>query len=259
MTIDFLERAGKPKLAYKKFTPAGKASLPTVIFCPGFRSDMEGAKAVYLQTFCEERGQPFIRFDYSGHGASGGTFEDGTIGDWTGDTLAILDGLTAGKVILVGSSMGGWIALLAALARPERVGALIGIAAAPDFTREIYNDELSADQRAQLEAQGYIDVPSEYSEAPYRITRALIREGENHCLLDKPLKLDLPLRLLQGMQDSDVPWQKAYRIKNALVDGSRAEVLLIESGDHRLSRLEDLELLGRQVGEVSELLTCGDT
>lgn len=252
MAIKYLERPGKPRLAYRKFTPAGGGGgLPTIMFCPGFRSDMEGTKALFLERLCEKRGQPCVRFDYSGHGASGGAFEEGTIGRWTEDTLAVLDKVTQGKVILVGSSMGGWIALLAARARPERIRALIGIAAAPDFTREIFDEEFDDATRARLGAQGYIDVPSEYSDEPYRITRALIEDGEAHCLLDKPLPLSIPMRLLQGMKDSDVPWQKAYRIRNALADESLAEVLLIESGDHRLSRPEDLALLEEQVVALS--------
>ncbi len=252
MAIEYLERPGKPRLAYKKFTPAGGGrGLPTVMFCGGFRSDMEGTKALYLEQFCEKRGQPFIRFDYSGHGASGGQFTDGTIGSWTEDTLAVLDHLTEGPVVIIGSSMGGWIALLVAKARPDRIKGMIGIAAAPDFTREIFEQEMDDNLRAQLKAQGYIDVPSDYSDEPYRITHALIKDGEAHCLLDKPLSLSIPIRLMQGMQDSDVPWQKAYRIQKALEDETLAEVLLIESGDHRLSRPEDLELLADQVEALS--------
>ena len=256
MSINYLSRAGLPRLAYRKTdaAPAGgqqEQALPTVMFCGGFRSDMEGTKAQFLEERCKARGQAYIRFDYSGHGASEGDFEDGTIGSWKDDTLAVLDALTQGPVILVGSSMGGWISLLAALARPERVCGLVGIAAAPDFTREIYHEQFDDAMRAQLAAQGYVDVPSEYSETPYRITRALIEDGENHCLLDREIALDIPVRLLQGMNDSDVPWQKAYRIKNALTSEDRGAVLLIESGDHRLSRPEDLELLDQQTLDLS--------
>lgn len=252
MSIDFLERPGKPRLAYRKqpAAPEGGA-LPAVLFCCGFRSDMEGTKAQYLADQCARRGQAYVRFDYSGHGASGGNFEDGTISGWTGDTLAFLDALTEGPVVIAGSSMGGWIALLAALARPTRVTGVVGIAAAPDFTREIWEDQLDDRGRALMERQGYIDVPSEYSATPYRITKALIEDGAANCLLDKGIGLDIPVRLLQGMQDSDVPWQKAYRIKNAMSDPDLAEVLLIESGDHRLSRPEDLALLDQKIHELS--------
>ncbi|MCB9990246.1 MAG: alpha/beta hydrolase [Rhodospirillales bacterium] len=255
MSAEYLERDGRPNIAYKRLPGAGQgASLPTVLFCGGFRSDMEGTKALCLEEFCRDRGQGFVRFDYSGHGASEGAFEDGTIGSWLDDTLVVLERLTQGSVLIIGSSMGGWIALQAALTLPDRVKGMIGIAAAPDFTREIYQDELDDAQRALLKTQGYIDVPSAYSDEPYRITKALIEDGESHCLLDKELALDIPVKLLQGMQDSDVPWQKAYRTKNALVDEDRAEVILIESGDHRLSRPEDLALLTGQVDAVSKAI-----
>ena len=252
MSIEYLERSGKPRLAYRKQEagPAG-AALPCVLFCGGFRSDMEGTKANFLAEKCAQREQAYVRFDYSGHGASSGDFEQGTIGSWTEDTIAILDAITRGPVVIVGSSMGGWIAMLAALARPERVRGIVGIAAAPDFTREIWEDQLDAKARALMQAQGYIDVPSEYSATPYRITKALIEDGNARCLLEAGIPLPIPVRLLQGMQDSDVPWQKAYRIKNAMTNPDLAEVLLIESGDHRLSRPEDLALLDQKIEELS--------
>ena len=252
MSPSYLERENAPRLAYHKLAADDRgAAFPTVMFCGGFRSDMEGTKALFLEDRCRERGQGYIRFDYSGHGASGGDFNDGTIGRWTDDALAVLDQLTQGPVIIVGSSMGGWIALLVALVRPERICGLVGIAAAPDFTRDIYEEEFNDGQRELFAQQGYIDVPSEYSEIPYRINKALIDEGAQHCLLDRGIALKIPVRLMQGMQDSDVPWQKAYRIRNALPDDADAEVLLIENGDHRLSRPEDLTLLDQQVQMLS--------
>lgn len=252
MSIEYLERPGKPRIAYRKQEAAAAgAALPCVLFCGGFRSDMEGTKANFLAEKCAQRAQAYVRFDYSGHGASSGDFEQGTIGSWTEDTLAVLDRLTTGPVVIVGSSMGGWIALLAALARPERVKGIVGIAAAPDFTREIWEEQLDEKARAMMQAQGYIDVPSEYSATPYRITKALIEDGNARCLLEDGIPLAIPVRLLQGMQDSDVPWQKAYRIKNAMENPDLAEVLLIESGDHRLSRPEDLALLDQKIEELS--------
>ena len=212
---------------------------------------MEGTKAQFIEDCCKKRGQTYVRFDYSGHGSSGGDFDEGTIGSWAEDTLAVIDTLTKGPVLIVGSSMGGWISLLAALARPDRIMALVGIAAAPDFTKEIYEDDFDDKARTLLQEQGYVDVPSEYSDVPYRITKALIDDGAQQCLLDRSLDLKIPMRLLQGMQDTDVPWQKAYRIKKALPDEEQAEVLLIESGDHRLSRPEDLALLDEQISELS--------
>ncbi len=252
MSIKYIERNDKPRLAYRKLE-AGKegAARPTLLFCGGFRSDMEGTKAQFLENECKARGQAYIRFDYSGHGASDGLFNEGTIGDWKDDTLAIIDQVIAEPVIIAGSSMGGWIGLLAALERPDLVKGLVGIAAAPDFTREIYEEHFDDGHRALLEKQGYVDIPSDYSDEPYRITKALIDDGARHCLLDNEIALTIPVRLVQGMQDTDVPWQKAYRIKNAIPDASLGEVLLVESGDHRLSRPEDLELLDQQIQDLS--------
>lgn len=253
MAIQYLERSEKPRLAYHS-TPAGQGgeNLPTVMFLGGFRSDMEGTKALYLEARCRDRGQAYIRFDYSGHGVSEGRFEDGTIGLWKDDALTVFDGLTREPVILVGSSMGGWIALLIALARPARVAGVVGIAAAPDFTREIF-DGFNEEQKEILRAQGHVDLPSAYSETPYRITRALIEDGEQHCLLDRENRFAQPLRLIQGMKDDDVPWQKPFRLKQTAPE-SDIEVLLVESGDHRLSRPEDLELIDAQVMALSGLV-----
>src|ERR1051326_2613137 len=159
---------------------------PTIVFLPGFRSDMTGDKATDLAAFCEARGQAMLRFDYSGHGASGGRFEDGTIGAWAGDVLTVLDRMTSGKLILVGSSMGGWIALLTASRRPERVAAIVGIAAAPDFTEKLMWDSMTFEKRAHLARDGILRVPNRYGE-PTPITRTLIEEGRRHLLLDKPI------------------------------------------------------------------------
>ena len=164
---------------------------PTVVFLPGFRSDMTGDKASMLARFCAERDQAMLRFDYAGHGASGGRFEDGTIGRWTGDALAVIDRLTEGPLVLVGSSMGGWIALLSALARPHRVAGLIGIAAAPDFTELLMWQAMTFEERASLMRDGVLHVPSQYGE-PYPVTRALIEDGRTHLLLSGPIALRLP-------------------------------------------------------------------
>ncbi len=251
-SVKYLKRDDLPALAYRYLPASGQGErLPPVLFCSGFRSDMEGTKALFLEESCRRSGQAFIRFDYSGHGQSEGVFEDGTISAWLEDTLAIIDHVLQKPFILVGSSMGGWIGLRAAQERPGLVHGMIGIAAAPDFTQDIYDQEMSDDQRAIMAAQGYIDVPNDYSPTPYRITRALIEDGRKHLLLDRPLTLDMPLLLIQGMQDTDVPWQKAYRIKNAMKDESLAEVFPVESGDHRLSRPEDLALLETLVKRLS--------
>lgn len=252
MPIKYLERSDEPRLAYRKLEASAEGvNLPVIVFCCGFRSDMEGTKAQFLENKCRDRGQGYLRFDYRGHGASDGAFNDGTIGRWKDDALAIIDHITTGSVILVGSSLGGWIALLVALERQDRIKGLVGIAAAPDFTREIYHDQFDDKARVLMEKQGYVDVPSEYSDEPYRITKELIDDGERHCLLDSDISLTIPVRLLQGTDDTDVPWKKAYRIKNAVPDEGLVEVLLIENGDHRLSRLEDLELLDQQIQDLS--------
>jgi len=232
-----LDRGDAVELAWTRLD----GRTPTVVFLPGFRSDMTGDKATSLAAFCAERGQAMLRFDYSGHGASGGKFADGTIGAWTADALAAIDRLTEGRLILVGSSMGGWIALLAALARPWRVAGLIGIAAAPDFTEALIWQAMTFEERARLMRDGVLRIPSQYGE-PYEITRALVEDGRNHLLLNAPIALDCPLRLLHGQRDPDVPWEMALRIAEQ-VTGSDVRVILVKDGDHRLSRPTDLALL----------------
>jgi pimeloyl-ACP methyl ester carboxylesterase len=236
-TTGRLDRGDGVELAWKHDVGA----QPTVVFLPGFRSDMTGDKATMLAEHCIERGQAMLRFDYSGHGASGGRFEDGTIGIWTNDALAVIDKQTDGPLILVGSSMGGWIALLAALERRDRIAALIGIAAAPDFTEALMWQALSFEQRATLMQNGVLHVPSQYGE-PTPITRALIEDGRKHLLLADPIALDCPVRLLHGQCDADVPWELALRIADELTS-TDVRVILIKDGDHRLSRPQDLALL----------------
>jgi len=250
-----LTREDGSVLAYYK-TQAGKAraegtkALPGLIFLGGFMSDMSGTKAVALEDYARREGRDFLRFDYRGHGQSSGRFEDGTIGDWAGDALAALDELTEGPQILVGSSMGGWIALLVARARPQRIAGLIGIAPAPDFTEDLIWGRATPEQRAALESAGYVDRPSEYSAEPYRITYRLIEEGRDHLLLNAPIPITCPLRLIHGMQDVDVPWQTSLRLAEA-VESDDVEVILVKSAAHRLSEPEDLERLERVIEDVS--------
>jgi pimeloyl-ACP methyl ester carboxylesterase len=209
---------------------------------------MTGDKATALAAFCAERGQAMIRFDYSGHGSSSGSFQDGTIGHWTEDALAVIDRLSGGKLVLVGSSMGGWVTLLAACARPDRVAVLIGIAAAPDFTETLMWEAMTFEERAALMRDGVLDVPSQYGE-PYPITRALIEDGRKRLLLNGPIAIDCPVRLLHGQQDADVPWETALRIAEQLTSQD-VEIVLVKDGDHRLSRPHDLELLCRTLGPL---------
>jgi pimeloyl-ACP methyl ester carboxylesterase len=239
-----LDRGDGIRLAWARRDGRG----PTVAFLPGFASDMAGTKASTLDAFCAARGQAMLRFDYSGHGASGGAFADGTIGRWLADALAVIDHATTGGLLLVGSSMGGWIALHVALARPDRVFALVGIAAAPDFTETLIWQSMAPAERARMFADGFLDVPSEYG-APLRITHGLIEDGRRHLLLHQPIALRVPVRLLQGQRDDDVPWETALKLAER-IEGEDVQVTLLKDGDHRLSRREDLALLCRTVAAL---------
>jgi pimeloyl-ACP methyl ester carboxylesterase len=216
---------------------------PTVVFLPGYRSDMTGDKALALTALCTREGRSLLLFDYAGHGASSGRFEDGTIGRWTLDALTAIDRLTQGPLVLVGSSMGGWIGLLAALARPARVAAFIGIAAAPDFTETLMWASMTPDEQAALMQRGILHVPSAYGD-PLPITRALIEDGRTRLLLNAPIPLTCPVRLLQGQEDADVPWETALRLASR-IEGADVQVLLVKDGGHRMSRPQDLALLER--------------
>jgi len=242
----YLDRGDGTRLAYYALPGAS----PGVVFLGGFMSDMTGTKAMALDAWCRRRGQAYVRFDYLGHGASSGRFEEGTIGRWAADAIAVVDTVTRGPQILVGSSMGGWIMLLAALARQERVGALVGIAAAPDFTEDLLWERFDAAERAAIERDGVLRQPSDYSDEPYPITRRLIEEGRDHLLLRAPIVLDCPVRLLQGMQDADVPWQTAIRLAEALTSRDVA-VTLVKAGDHRLSEPEDIVRLEATLDALS--------
>ncbi|MFL1461036.1 alpha/beta hydrolase [Roseococcus sp. DSY-14] len=225
-------------LAFRRLPGSG----PGVVFLGGFHSDMTGSKAEYLATWCAARGTPFLRMDYSGHGASGGRFEDGTIGRWTADAEAALLALTDGPQMIVGSSMGGWIALLLALRHPARVRALVGIAPAPDFTEDLMWAQFPPAVREAILRDGAWRRPSDYGE-PYPITRALIEDGRAHLLLGGRIGIQAPVRILQGDADPDVPWQHALRLAAAL-DSADVRVTLVKGGDHRLSTPRDLSLLG---------------
>lgn len=248
---EFLQREDGPALAFCRFMP-DQAYGPTVVFLGGFRSDMQGSKALYLDESCRKRDQPFIRFDYSGHGQSAGDFEQGAIGVWFQDALAVVDQLTTGPLVLAGSSMGGWISLLVARARPARVKAIIGIAAAPDFTKDMVA-QMTPAQYAVLMNEGRLLIPNHYSAEPYVITSRLIEDGPQHFLLEKSLDLQIPVKLIQGLKDEDVSWQTALRIKDALNAGGNqdVEILSVEEGSHRLNRPEDLALIDLQVQKVS--------
>ena len=219
---------------------------PAVVFLGGFKSDMGGTKAVFLEEWARAQGRAFLRFDYSGHGESSEAFTDGAIGDWFEDACAAL-GLLAGKVVLVGSSMGGWISLLVARAMPERVAGLVTIAAAPDFTEDSMWAGFSDAQKAELMA-GQVALPSEYGE-PYIITRRLIEEGRTRLVLRDPLPLPFPVRFLQGTADADVDMSVALRLLDHAT-GPDMRLTLVKGADHRFSDDTCLELIGAAVTDV---------
>ena len=223
---------------------------PGVVFLGGFRSDKEGTKALDLEAWARENGRAFLRFDYSGHGQSSGVFLDGAIGDWAEDAAAIIAGITKGRQILVGSSMGGWIALLLAREMPQTVAGLVTIAAAPDFTEDGYWATFDADQRAELNATGRIELPSEYSDDPYIITKRLIEEGRNRLVLRDPLPLPYPVRFLQGTEDSAVSTDTAIRLLDH-ARGPDMRLTLVKGADHRFSDPACLKLIREAVEEVS--------
>lgn len=234
------------QLAYDQTTGDG----PGVVFLGGLRSDKEGAKALDLEEWARAQGRGFLRFDYSGHGSSSGDFVDGCIGDWAEDARSIISALTQGPQILVGSSMGGWISLLLARDMPQKVAGLVTIAAAPDFTEDGYWAGFDDDQRAALESEGHIELPSDYSDDPYVITRRLIEDGRNHLVLRKPLPLPFPVRFLQGTADTAVDTETAVRLLEQ-ADGPDIRLTLVKDADHRFSDPDCLSLIRRAIEEVS--------
>ncbi|MEO8243440.1 MAG: alpha/beta hydrolase [bacterium] len=242
---DYLTTPQGRRIAYHQ--TAG--TWPGVVFLGGFRSDMTGTKALFLQDWAARTGRGFLRLDYSGHGQSDGEFLDGAIGDWFEDALAALTSLTTGRQVLVGSSMGGWIALLMARQVPDRVAGLVGIAAAPDFTEDSMWAGFSASERAELMAKGQIATPSDYSPDHYVITRRLIEEGRQRLVLRTPLDLPFPVRLLQGSADVDVPAAVALRLFDH-VTCPDLRLTLVKAADHRFSSDACLGLIVAAVEDV---------
>jgi pimeloyl-ACP methyl ester carboxylesterase len=233
-----LARPDGATIAYHRLPGAA----PGIVFLGGFRSAMTGTKALFLEDYCRRRGRAYVRFDYFAHGASSGDVADGVVGRWRDDAVAVIDSLTEGRQILIGSSMGGWIMLLAALERPARVAALVGIAVAPDFTQELLWPRLSPEQRREIEKTGRVVLPSDYDPAGYLYTRALIEDGRQHLLLGAPIPLDVPVRLLHGLADASVPWGLSLKLAERLTSRDVA-VTLVKAGDHRLSSESDLARL----------------
>jgi alpha-beta hydrolase superfamily lysophospholipase len=249
--IEILEKGEETQLAYRRSGGRG----PALIWLCGFRSDMGGTKAEHLHAWAWERGQAFIRFDYRGHGSSSGDFELLGIGDWLADTLAILDRAAPdGPVVLVGSSMGGWLALLAALARPERVKGLVLIAPAVDFTQRLLEPGLPDAARRDLAASGRWERPSAYGDGPYVITQHLIDSGRAHRILTQPIPIAAPVRILHGQQDPDVPWPLSQELAEAL-QSPDVRVTFVKAGDHRLSTPADLALLRETVGGLLDQIS----
>lgn len=243
---EFMTTAAGRRLAYHRLAGQG----PGVVFLGGFKSDMEGTKALFLAQWAQEQGRAFLRFDYSGHGQSSGAFEDGSIGDWAADARSAILSLTEGPQILVGSSMGGWISLLLAREMPERVAGLVGIAAAPDFTRRLWRSELSESDRQKVRETGRLSVPSEYGPEPLVFTRHLFEDGESHLVLETPLSLPFPVRLLQGTADVDVPPSEGIRLLDHLA-GPDIRLILVKGADHRFSGPSELELLASAITEIT--------
>lgn len=240
-----LERPGGHILAWRRVDGEG----PTVVWLGGFRSDMTGTKAQALADWALDKGRSYVRFDYFGHGESSGDFAEGTISRWRDDVLAVLDHLTEGDVILVGSSMGGWLSCLAALARPDRVKAMLLIAPAADFTSKLMAPEMSDANRAEMEETGVWMRPSDYGD-PYPISKALLEDGERWSILPGPIDLNIPVWILQGGQDPDVPWRHALALSEAVVSDNSV-FTLIRDGDHRLSRPQDIVRLIAALEELA--------
>ncbi|MFN3934613.1 MAG: alpha/beta hydrolase [Parvibaculum sp.] len=243
------EGSAGEEIAFMIEAPENPAGPTGLTWLGGFKSDMTGTKAEALAAWARGANRHFTRFDYYAHGQSSGDFRKATIGRWREDSLAVIDALAEGPQILIGSSMGGWMALLAALARPERVKGLVLIAPAPDFTEELMWKGFADEVKQTLLRERIYREPSDYSDEPYEITMKLIEEGRNHLILGSPIPLACPVRILQGMKDPDVPWQHAMRLADAL-QGSDVTINLSKPGDHRLSTPADIARLVQTVATL---------
>jgi pimeloyl-ACP methyl ester carboxylesterase len=244
-----LTRPDGSSIAYHQTSGQGVG----VVFLHGLMSDMDGGKALYLEEHCIARGRPFLRFDQFGHGQSSGAFTDGTLSRWAQDTAAVLDTLCEGPQVVVGSSMGGWVMLLAALARPQKVAGLLGIAPAPDFTQDLTWNELSAEQRQAVERDGVVHIPSDYSAQPYSFSKALFDDGRENLLLRGPIAFTGPVRILHGQKDEAVPWQRSLTLADALTSDD-VVCTYIKQGDHRLSEPADLQRMTQTLDELLDRL-----
>lgn len=237
----FLQRKNKPALAYNH-SQARKTDGIALVFCGGYRSDMTGTKATYLEQQCQNNGIEYLRFDYSGHGQSEGIFDDCVMSDWINDAQDIINHIITGNYVVVGSSMGGWIGLRLALngQNQNQLKAFIGIAAAPDFTEDLFEQRLSPDQQKKLFETGIAYVENDYSDTPYRFTKAFYEDGKKNLILRDQHKPTCPIHLIQGKDDKDVPWQTAIKIQQSLGLNDN-DITFIDKGDHRLSSPEQLD------------------
>ncbi len=242
------------QLAYRR-TEARDSEDPGIVWLGGFKSDMLSTKAECIAQWAKDHGRAFLRFDYSGHGESAGRFEDGTIGSWSNQSLAMIRALTSGPQILVGSSMGGWIALLVAqalagLGETSRLAGLVLIAPAVDFTEELMWQKLPESARREIETKGFWLRPTQYAIEPYPVTRALIENGRKYLLFGGTIRSYCPVHILQGMEDPDVPWSHAMKLVEHLA-GDPVALTLIKDGDHRLSRDQDILRLLSAISQIT--------
>jgi pimeloyl-ACP methyl ester carboxylesterase len=245
MEVQYHERAGQPRLAYRHLKGAG----PTLVFLPGYMSDMTGSKANAIMAYAEAEGRACLLMDYGGCGESEGKFVEQKITDWRNDVIDLVNAIVLGPVVLVGSSMGGWLMLLCAIAHPERIAALVGIAAAPDFTDWGFTQE----EKLTILRDGILIQPSDYDESPYVTSKVFFESGEASRLLGTEIAIDCPVRLIHGQQDSDVPWEYSLELARRL-RSSDVHVTLVKDGDHRLSRIEDVARMLAQIEWLLESL-----
>ncbi|XP_072513905.1 abhydrolase domain containing 10, depalmitoylase b [Salminus brasiliensis] len=249
-SIQYISRPDLPKLAYQRI----KGKSPGVVFLPGYGSSMAGEKAVALQDFCKSLGHSYLRFDYTGHGASEGTFSEGTIGTWKKDVLFMLDEVAEGPQILVGSSMGGWLMLLAAIARPEKTKALVGISTAADHFVTAFKS-LPLEARKEFEEKGMWTVPTKSNEEGiYSVSMDFLKEAENHCILQSPIPITCPVRLIHGLKDEDVPWHISMQVAERVLS-TDVDIILRRHGQHRMAEKDDIKLMVYTIDDLIDKLT----
>ena len=253
VTLNHLSAPNGEKIAYKMSVGAKDYKGPTLIWCGGLKSDMEGGKATHLHDWAIKERRAYIRFDYFGHGVSSGVFRDGTISRWAADVMQVIDELANGDVVLIGSSMGGWTSLLAALKRPDRVKGLLLIAPAPDFTQKLIWAEWSEEQRETLKRDGIVYVPSDYDE-PYEYSQTLMEDGQLNQILDAAITFEGPVRILQGAADPVVPWEYSRQILDVITSDD-VDYTLVKNGDHSLSSPNDLLRLVKTAKELCDQFT----